>query len=265
MGWLLTHYRDGLLSSCFCLILDNSVGIQFAWDLVFQTSQPRILHSKISSLCQSITINISKQENRRSQVRKTIGSEVKWTGCSLIILISLKLFSFIICFAPVANLEFTNDGKWYLWIYASRGSFIFVGLRPDILILCHVLARGWGRWIRYFSEAKAEVKYRTSARIRGSKHDTRFEWPVLILIMTRHPFLPIESLTKQVPKILVYLRSPVPFDSAVTASASPPNFECTHLLLRSADWWRHNILFSIARTIWIFSECKLSTDNYVNY
>ena len=45
----------------------------------------------------------------------------------------------------------------------------------------------------------------------------------------------------------------------------PPNFECTHLLLRSADWWRHNILFSIVQTIWIFSECKLSTDNYVNH
>ena len=56
----------------------------------------------------------------------------------------------------------------------------------------------------------------------------------------------------------------VPFVSAVTASARPPNFECTHLLLRSADWWRHNILFSSARTIWILSEWKLSMDNYVN-
>ena len=55
------------------------------------------------------------------------------------------------------------------------------------------------------------------------------------------------------------------FDSAVTASARPPNFEGMHLLLRSTDWWRHNILFSITRTIWILSECKLSTDNYVNY
>ena len=53
--------------------------------------------------------------------------------------------------------------------------------------------------------------------------------------------------------------------SAITASARPPNFEYTHLLLRSADWWRHNILFSIARTIWILNECKLSTDNHVNY
>ena len=56
-----------------------------------------------------------------------------------------------------------------------------------------------------------------------------------------------------------------PFDSTVTASARPPNFQCTHLLLRSDDGWRHNILFSIARTIWILSECTLSTDNYVNY
>ena len=68
-----------------------------------------------------------------------------------------------------------------------------VGLRPVIQIFCHILARGWGRWLRYFTEAKAEVKYRVSARIRGPKHDTRFEWPVSILIMTRHPFLPIET------------------------------------------------------------------------
>ena len=40
----------------------------------------------------------------------------------------------------------------------------------------------------YFTEAKAGVKYRASARIRGPKHDTRFEWPVSILIMIRCPF-----------------------------------------------------------------------------
>ena len=87
---------------------------------------------------------------------------------------------------------------------------MFVGLRPVIQILCHVLARGWGRWLRYFTEAKVGVKYRTIARIR---------WPT-------------SKLTKWVPKILIYLRSPVPFDSAVTASARPPNIECTHLLLK---------------------------------
>ena len=141
---------------------------------------------------------------------------------------------------------------------------LFVRLRPVIQILFHVLARGWGRWLRYFTEAKAEVKYRASARIRGPKHDTRFEWPVSILVMTRHPFLFFKT-HKTSTKILVYLRSPAPFDSAVTASARPPNCECTHLLLRSADWWRHNILFSTAQTIWILSECKLSTDNFVNY
>ena len=68
-----------------------------------------------------------------------------------------------------------------------------VGLRPVIQILCHGLARGWGRCVRYFTEAKAEVKYRASARIRGPKHDTRFEWPVSILIMTRHPVLPFKT------------------------------------------------------------------------
>ena len=38
-----------------------------------------------------------------------------------------------------------------------------------------------------------------------------------------HPFPP--KLTKQVPIILVYLRSPAPFDYAITACAHPPNFE----------------------------------------
>ena len=141
---------------------------------------------------------------------------------------------------------------------------LLVGLRSVIQILCHVLARGWGRWLRYFTEAKAEVKYRASARIRGPKHDTRFEWPVSILIMTRYPFLPFKT-HKTSAKNPRLLRSPAPFDSAVTDTARSPNFECTHLLLRSANWWRHNILFSIARTIWILSECKLSTDNYVNH
>ena len=71
--------------------------------------------------------------------------------------------------------------------------FLFVRLRPVIQILCHVLARGWGRWLRYFTEAKADVKYRASARIREPKHDTRSEWPVSILIMTRYPFLPFKT------------------------------------------------------------------------
>ena len=81
---------------------------------------------------------------------------------------------------------------WLLWDTCLQCIWI-VGLRPVIQILCHVLARGWGRWLRYFTEAKAEVKYRASARIRGPKHDTIFEWPVSILIMTRHPFLPFKT------------------------------------------------------------------------
>ena len=51
----------------------------------------------------------------------------------------------------------------------------FVGLRPVIQILCHVLGRGWGCWLRYFTEAKAEIKYRARARKRGPKHDTIFD------------------------------------------------------------------------------------------
>ena len=80
----------------------------------------------------------------------------------------------------------------YCHITADR-LCVAVGLRPVIQILCHVLARGWGRWLRYFTEAKAEVKYRASALILGPKHDTRFEWPVSILIMTRHPSLPLKT------------------------------------------------------------------------
>ena len=67
------------------------------------------------------------------------------------------------------------------------------GLRPVIQILCHDLAWGWGHWLRYFTEAKAKVKYRASTQIRGPKHDTRFEGPVSILIMTGYPFLPFKT------------------------------------------------------------------------
>ena len=91
----------------------------------------------------------------------------------------------------------------------------------------------------------AEVICNASARIWGPKHDTRFEWPVLILIMTRYPFFPFKThkTSAKSPRLL-----------SITGAiwfwryrqCTPPHFECTHLLLRSADWWRHNILFSIA-------------------
>ena len=128
----------------------------------------------------------------------------------------------------------------------------FVGLRPVIWILCHVLARGWRRWLRYFTEAKAESQ-RPNSRAKT--------WHKIWMtgLNPNYDTIPIPSLQSSQNKCQ-NPRSPAPFDSAVTASAHPPNVECTHLLLRSADWWRHNILFSIA-----FSECKLSTDNYVNY
>ena len=117
---------------------------------------------------------------------------------------------------------------------------------------------------KVFYRGVSEVKYRASARIRGAKPDTRFEWPVSILIITWYLFLPFQN-HKTSAKIPVFLQSPAPLDSAVPVSAHPPHFECTNLLLRSADWWRHNILLSIARTMWILSECKLSTDNHVDY
>ena len=146
--------------------------------------------------------------------------------------------------------------------YSPSCAMVIVGLRPVIQILCHVLARGWGRWLRYFTEAKAEVKYRASARIRGPKHDTRFEWPVSILIMTRHPFLPFKThkTSAKNPRLLT-ITGAIWFCRYRQCTSS----QLWILLLRSADWWRHNILFSIARTIWILSEYKLSTDNFVNY
>ena len=44
-----------------------------------------------------------------------------------------------------------------------------------------------------FYRGESRGTYRASARIRGPKHDTRFEWPVSILIMTRYPFLPFKT------------------------------------------------------------------------
>ena len=72
------------------------MGIQSAGHLVSQTSQVRILHSaeegslspfvsKITSLCQSIKINNNKYVYHQSQVRKPIGSEVRWAEFSPII------------------------------------------------------------------------------------------------------------------------------------------------------------------------------------
>ena len=159
-------------------------------------------------------------------------------------------------------LSFQTNAENHTYVYHLQVG-LFVGLSPVIQILCHVLARGWGRWLWYFTEAKAEVKYLSQRPNPSAKTWHKIWMTGLNPNYDTHSF-PLK-LTKQVPKILVYLRSPAPFDSAVTPSARPPNYECTHLLLRSADWWRHNILFSIARIIWIHSECKLSTDNFVKY
>ena len=62
---------------------------------------------------------------------------------------------------------------YYHWLYLSPAWL--VGLRPVIQILCHVLARGWGRWLRYFTEAKAEVKYRASTRIPCQRPNPNYD------------------------------------------------------------------------------------------
>ena len=46
---------------------------------------------------------------------------------------------------------------------------------------------------KVFYRGEAEVIYRASPRIRGPKLDTRFEWLVSILIMTRYPCLPFKN------------------------------------------------------------------------
>ena len=81
-------------------VFNSSVGllvvIQSAGELVYETSQRRILYSaeednlspldsKIAYLCQSIEINNNKHAYYQSQVQKRIGSEVKWAECSLVI------------------------------------------------------------------------------------------------------------------------------------------------------------------------------------
>ena len=48
-----------------------------------------------------------------------------------------------------------------------------------------------------------------------------------------------------------HLILPFPPEHTFPTAAHLPHFQYTHLLLRSADWWRHNILLSIAWTIWI--------------
>ena len=132
---------------------------------------------------------------------------------------------------------------------------LFVGLRPVIQILCHVLARGWGCWLRYFTEAKAEVKYRASAR---------FEWPVSILVMTRYPFLPFKThkTSAKNPRLL---------------SIAGAIWFCHYSQCTSSQLWMHASVAKERRLmtsqfpifdradIWILSECKLSMDNYVNY
>ena len=86
--------------------------------------------------------------------------------------------------------------------------------RPRVRVLAKVFYRG-----------EAEVKYRASARIRIHENPNPQEliersqselWP------DSHSYP--SKLTKQVPKIIVYLQSPEPFYYAVSTSAHPPHF-----------------------------------------
>ena len=96
---MLTHHRDGLLSSSFLAwsSIAQSVCQQAFSLLVNRYLRPwvRILpsaeednlspfDSNIACLCQSIEINNNKHVYRQSQVRKPIGNKVEWAECLLI-------------------------------------------------------------------------------------------------------------------------------------------------------------------------------------
>ena len=167
---------------------------------------------------------------------------------------------------PQVDLFATFANRWLL-------KFVFVGLRPVIQILCHVLARGWGRWQRYFTEAKAEVKYRASARIRGPKHDTRFEWPVSILIMTRYPFLPLQNSQNKCQKYsftydrrhhLILPLPPVhalPTLNARTCCLGAPIDDVTISYFRSHGQFESSVNASCQRiTMWIIRTSSMYID-----
>ena len=124
---------------------------------------------------------------------------------------------------------------------------------PRMRALAKVLYRG-----------EAEVEYCASARIRGPKHDTRFEWPVSILIMTRYPFLLFKThkTSAKNPRLLT-IAGAIWFCRYRLCTTPPPQLWMHAPVAKERRLMIINILFSIARTIWILSECKLSTDNYI--
>ena len=169
--------------------------------------------------------------------------------------------------------------KYYIYIYiigfAINVQYIYIYMWDFGILVCRIKT-GHSNLVSCFGpriRALAKVFYwgESRGKIPCQRPNPRAKtWHKIWMtgLNPNYDTTPIPSLQNsqnKCQKILVYLRSPAPFDSAVTTSACPPNCECTHLLLRSADWWRHDILFSIARTIWILSECMLSTDNFVIY
>ena len=111
----------------FGLILDGSIGlwegIHSAGDLVSQTFKVLILHSakegdlspfdsKIACPCQSFHINNNKHVYRKSQVRNSTDSEVKWAERSIIIgtVYRVSFFSLIL------------DGSVGLWVCIESAS-----------------------------------------------------------------------------------------------------------------------------------------------
>ena len=113
--------------------------------------------------------------------------------------------------------------------------------------------------------ALAKVFYQGESR--GPKHDTRFEWPVSILIMTRYPFLPFKThKTSAKNPCLLTIAGAIWF--------------CRYRQCTPSQLWMHAPVAKERRLmtsqypifdrkesqgIWILGECKLSTDDYVNH
>ena len=95
----------------------------------------------------------------------------------------------------------------------------------------------------FYRGEKAEITYRAGARIRGPEHDTRFEWPVTILIMTRYPLLP--SITHKTsvknPRLLTIVRG---------------NWFCRYRQCTPFQLWMHAP---------VAKECRLMTSPYPTF
>ena len=101
---------------------------------------------------------------------------------------SLRDVSVILLVSCIIILHHTNN-----YMHFGKLTVLLAGLRPVIHILCHFLARGWGPLLRNATRRKSMWNTVPAPESEVIKHDTRFEWPFSILIMTWYPFLPFKT------------------------------------------------------------------------